>query len=413
MILDKLQPASFRDFQFLVPRSRLSDGRKTVTHEFVNSDNRFVEDLGAFPSKFTVTAIIHGANAIQQRDNFRALLNKPGPGVLIHPSYGRQEVTVEGQYAVSDSDTELGEFRFEITFARDSGAAFPRLGQPTTSTVAASELTARSSILQRIEDQWNVPLTTISNADAADKLTSYAEGVARDFSGIVADASEIIRVTNSVKNSASAIVRSGFDVSGAVGDILISLDLIPTETLSTLTAIKSLLDFGSGDQPINNVAGLSIDQSNRQLNQNLFNSAIQATSLTKAYTTSTLVDFQIASRLDANRSELATSSRSIINDIRSGAVQFDAASAQGVQVSTSRDREAVNAILDTRSLGEKIMSQDEENLFRISSVKTPLTSARLLSYALFEDDSETDIIANLNRAQKPSSLSGDLGAINK
>ena len=233
------------------------------------------------------------------------------------------------------------------------------------------------------------------------------------INGIVEDASEIIRITTSVKANASALVRSGDNVAGAVGDILVSLDLIPTETLATLNAIKGFLNFGTSDQPINNSAGLSIDQSNRALNQNIFNSAIQSTSLVKAYTTSTLVDFQIASRLDANRSQLADSSRLIISDIRSAGIQFDAASAQGIRVNTSRDREAVNAILDTRSLGEKIMSQDEENLYRLSTVRTPLTSARLLSYALFEDDGETDIIADLNRSQKPSSLSGSLGAVNK
>lgn len=413
MILDQLQPASFRDFRFLTPRSQLRDGRKTVTHEFVNSNNRFVEDLGKFPQKFTVSAIIHGSDAIQQRDNFRELLNKPGTGTLIHPSYGRQTVTVEGQYTVSDSDTELGQFKFEITFAIDNGAAFPRQSSPTTSTVAASEITARTSILQRTQDQWITPLTTISNSDAATKLTAYAEEIANSFSPVVEDASEIIRITDNVKNNVASIVRSGSDVSTAVGDILNSLDLIPTETLATLKADKNFLDFGSGDLEINNVAGLSIDQSNRQLNRDLLNSAVQSTSLVKAYTTSTLVDFQIVSRLDENRTELAIASRSIINNIRSAAVQFDAATALGVQVSTSRDREALNAILDTRSIAEKILSANEENLYRLSSVSLPTTSARLLSYALFEDDSQTTIISDLNSGAKPSSLSGDLEAINR
>lgn len=413
MILDKLQPASFRDFRFLVPRSQLTDGRKTVTHEFVNSSARYVEDLGQFPQKFTVTAIVHGSDAIQQRDNFRALLNKPGTGILIHPSYGRQEVAVEGQYTVAESDTELGEFRFEITFARDSGAVFPGLGRATTSTVAASEIAARTSILQRIQDQWSVPLTTISNNDASAKLRSYAENISEEFSSVVSDASEIIRTANSVKANVSALVRSGDRVAGAIGDILASLDLIPTETLATLNSVKSLLNFGNSDIPINNRSGLSADQSNRALNRGLFNSAIQSTSLVKAYTTSTLVDFQITSRLDANRSQLASAARSIIRGIRSVGVQFDAASARGVQVNTSRDRDAVNAILDTRALGESIMSRDEENLYRLANIKSSATSARLLSYALFEGDDEAEIIADLNRAQKPSSLFGNLEAINK
>ena len=410
MILDKLQPASFRDFQFLVPRSRVTEGRKTVAHEFVNSSNRFIEDLGGFPQKFSVTAIIHGADAIQQRDNFRELLNKPGSGILIHPSYGRKNVAVEGQYTASESDTELGEFRFEITFAIDSGAAFPSKGNPTTSTVSASEQEARSSTLQRVKDQWNVPQTTISNADAASKLTAYADQVSASFAPIVTDASEIIRVTSVVKNNASALVRSG-SVADAVGSILVTLDLIPAETFATLAAGKGLLDFGAFDEPITNSAGLSVDQSNRVLNRNLLNSAVRSTSLAKSYTTSTLVDFQTTARLDDNRSELAAASRAIIRDIREAGVQFDAASAQGVQINTSRDKEAINALLDTRSLGEEIMSQNGENLYRISAVQSPLTSARLLSYALFEDDSETSIIADLNSGQKPSRLSGDLEAV--
>lgn len=394
-------------------RGQLRDGRKTITHEFVNSNDRFVEDVGSFPAKFTVSAIIHGSDAIQQRDDFRALLNVPGPGVLIHPSYGRQVVTVEGQYTVSDSDVELGQFIFEITFAIDSGPVFPRQQQDTTSTVATSELEARARVLQRITDQWNIPLSQVSNANAADKLTEYSTRIEKIFSAIVEDPSEIIRITNRVKDAAAASVRTGQGVSSAVGDILVSLDLIPVETLSTLNGIKDFLDFGSDDQPINNPAGLSTDQSSRQLNQGLFNSAIRSTSLVKAFTTSTLVDFQIASRLDANRSELAAASRSIINTIRATGVQFDAASARGVQINTSRDREAVNAILDTRSSAEKILSRNEENLFRLSRVEIPLTSARLLSYALFENDSETAILSDLNRSQKPSNLSGELQAITK
>lgn len=413
MILEKLQAASFRGFQFLVPTNSTRDGRKTVTHEFVNSDSRFVEDVGRFQPKFTVTAIVHGSDAIQQRDNLRAELNKPGIGLLIHPSYGRQEVVVEGQYTVSEADTELGEYRFEITFVRSSGAAFPRAGQPTSSSVAASEQTARSEILQRIEDQWNVPLTTISNADAAAKLVDYADGISLAYSPVVDDASDIIRAVDAVVSNAASIVRSGTLVASSLGNILSALDAIPSETLSTLNAIKGFLDFGSLDSTIVNSAGLSTDQSQRILNRGLMNSGVQATSLTKAYTTSTLVDFEIVSRLDDNRSELATASRTILSGIRQTGIEFDAASASGVSVGSTRARDAVNAILDTRTLADSVLSKKEQNLYRLTDVRQNVSSARLLSYALFADDEQTQIIADLNRAQRPSSLTGDLAAINR
>lgn len=413
MILDKLQTASYRGFQFLVPTNSTTDGRKTVTHEFVNSDNRFVEDVGRFQPKFRVTAIVHGAEAIQQRDSLRAELNKPGVGILVHPSYGRQEVVVEGQYTIADADTELGEYRFEITFVRSSAAAFPRAGQPTTSSVAASEQTARSEILQRIEDQWNVPLTTISNADAAAKLVAYADGINLAYSPVVDDASDIIRAVDAVVSNATSIVRSGSSVASSMGSILNALDAIPTETLGSLNAIKGFLDFGSLDSTIVNSSGLSTDQSQRILNRGLMNSGVQATSLTKAYTTSTLVDFEIVSRLDNNRSELATASRVILSNIRETGIEFDAASASGVSIGATRARDAVNAILDTGTLADSVLSDKEQNLYRLTDVRQNVSSARLLSYSLFADDDQTQIIADLNKGQRPSSLSGDLAAINR
>ena len=42
----ELFPCSFRGIPFLIERHTTKSGRKTVTHEFPNSDNRFVEDLG-------------------------------------------------------------------------------------------------------------------------------------------------------------------------------------------------------------------------------------------------------------------------------------------------------------------------------------------------------------------------------
>lgn len=413
MSLQDLQPASFRNFRFLTPRSRLVEGRKTATHEFVNSKNRFVEDLGEFPSKFTVTAIIHGTNSIQQRDSFRTILNQPGPGILVHPSYGRQTATVEGQYTVSDSDRELGQFLFEIKFALDAGAAFPRQGLPTSSSVAASELVARESILQSLEDKWAIPESTTSNLDASTKLAQYANDISNRFSGIVEDSSDIQKVTGNVVDNSTSIVRDGSSLAGSIGEILGTLDEIPTESLGTLNSIKKFLDFGADDLPIMNPAGFSIDQANRILNQDIFNSAIQSTSLTKAYTTSTLVDFEISSRLDENRLELFTSSRKILDFIRNSGSNFDAASAAGIKIGTSRDSGSINSILDTRSLSEKIMSEKTENLYRLSNVQANKSSARLLSYTLFESDEQTPIIANLNATQKPSRLTGDLVAINR
>ena len=313
MILDKLETASFKGFTFLTPKNTTRTGRKVAVHEFVNSDKRFVEDLGAFPNEFSFPAIVHGENAIQLKDSFIEILNKPGPGILIHPTYGSQSVSVKGPYTIDDDDTSLGQFVFKLVFAVDSGPVSPTATRPTTSTISAIEQTTRSSILQRIRDQWITPITDISNSDAAQKLISYAEEIATAYQSVVADASEITEATNDAIQNANFYVRTGLGIATPIFNILNALDAIPTESLGTLTSIKNFIGFGEDDQNILNRFQLSSDQQNRIINRNLLNSTIQATSLTKAYTVSTQVDFLTVTRLDENRSDLAAGSRSVVS----------------------------------------------------------------------------------------------------
>lgn len=115
MVFDQLQQASFKGFTFLLPAETISGGKKTVDHEYPGSNDRFVEELGRKSKDFSIKAIIHGSNVLNDRKRFQDLLDEPGVGLLIHPYLGSLSVKAV-DYTSSTSDDKIGLVEFNITF---------------------------------------------------------------------------------------------------------------------------------------------------------------------------------------------------------------------------------------------------------------------------------------------------------
>ncbi len=114
-ISDRLLQASFRGFSYLVPRETETAGRKVAVHEYPGSDERFVQDLGSLQPTFSQTCIIHGFDDDQQRLRFSQVLDRPGPGILVHPYLGRI-LAIPLRRSVITSDRALGEVVFDVEF---------------------------------------------------------------------------------------------------------------------------------------------------------------------------------------------------------------------------------------------------------------------------------------------------------
>ena len=411
MSLERLLPASFRGVTFLCPNDRLTEGRKTVTHEYVNSDKRFVEDLGAMPPKFSMTIIIAddiNFNADEKRDQLRNALKTPGPGLLIHPVYGRQEVTVEGEYEVSREDRELGSYSFNVTFAVSEAGIQPDVIQAQQATVFARDVALRSAVFQRMSDQWIAPRTSVSSQDAIAKVNIFTDIVRAGFSGVSGDKSGLLESLDDLSNGAALVVRSGPRLASSVSGIFDIFDDIGADALSIFKAIASLFDYGSDDIAIRNRAGLSLDQYERQINRNLLNSSINAAAVSRGYSFATQVDYLTDVDLVNARSDLDAQTRKVINDIRSVSVDFDAASNRGVNITPTSGADVIQALQTTRTGANAVFAEKELNAYRIGNLNRFLTSGRLLSYSLYENTDNAELVENLNKSFRPSGLTGDL-----
>jgi prophage DNA circulation protein len=121
----ELQQASFRKVPFLVPRERVTKGKKTAIHEYLNSDERFIEEIGKTAPIFDLTCVIHGDVSLKKRTSFEAALSADGIGELIHPIYGKLDVKVIGNYRITSSDRDIGEHIFDVSFGVTRDSLYP------------------------------------------------------------------------------------------------------------------------------------------------------------------------------------------------------------------------------------------------------------------------------------------------
>lgn len=147
-LLDKYLTASYRGVEFQFTRESTTQGRKIVTHEFVNSDRRIDEDLGAFPPIFTLSAFVHGEDAFAKRDKLRRALETPGQGSLIHPTRGRVLVTAK-QYSISSNANSVGRIDFQLTFDATEAIDAIQVSQPGEQEFAVEASAIRSLAMSR------------------------------------------------------------------------------------------------------------------------------------------------------------------------------------------------------------------------------------------------------------------------
>lgn len=123
-ILDKLYPGSFRGIPFLIKSSSIKGGRKTVTHEFPNSDRRYVEDLGLMNETINLQCNIRSDYYFSNRDAIKDALEQQGYGTLIHPFYGIRNVAVTS-YSIGEDTSSLGDVSLSLELAVGQELLYP------------------------------------------------------------------------------------------------------------------------------------------------------------------------------------------------------------------------------------------------------------------------------------------------
>lgn len=198
---DRLQDASFRGVPFKVEDEGSPVGRRVETHEYPNRDKPYTEDLGKVTTRPSFSAYVVGDDCYDQRDRLIEALNKPGPGTLIHPTYGEMSVCVDGEIRVSSTKTEGRMVRFDLKFVEAGELSFPTSGAAT-----AQILTSSCSALDEC-------ITDGFEAFGMDGMPDFIQGgVVERASGMLGYVSDAMKMVDSSVSDAARLLQGDISV---------------------------------------------------------------------------------------------------------------------------------------------------------------------------------------------------------
>ena len=178
---DNLKPASFRGVPFEVEDVGGRFGRRAVLHEYPQRDVPYSEDLGRKAREWPVTAFVIGDDYMEKRDRLIVAMEAPGPGPLIHPTYGRLKVICQpGEVMESTRDGGMATFR--LTFIEAGELIFPTSSSSgILSTTAGVKATAAATFAAAFNTVARAGFVATRAIDSITKTADSIEAAVRKY----------------------------------------------------------------------------------------------------------------------------------------------------------------------------------------------------------------------------------------
>ena len=245
---DQLLDASYKGVPFVVRREGEDGGKKAAVHEYPGTDRRFVEELGRRQPRFTIEAIVHGPNFVNDRRRLTQAITSAGEGVLIHPYLGELTVVCL-DYSISTGQKAIGEVSFNLDFMISQGqqSLAPVVGDVQAVFEAAS--IARETTTAAAEDRLN-PVSALDSARRiADRVNEQMDAIQDQVSSAVqppTDAlNEVTRRIGDFRNDMLSIVRTPGQLMIATRGVFNAFKDLANTPADLRNEWRSLTNFGA------------------------------------------------------------------------------------------------------------------------------------------------------------------------
>lgn len=382
-ILNNLHAASFKGASFLIRSGTTSGGRKTVIHEYPNTDRRFVEDLGELLKNFTIDGIVHGTNYFADRDALIEALKSGGSGELVHPFFGT--ITVVAQpYTVIEDTTGLGVARFTMVFNQADESIFPRQSTNNKSLININKTSVISSVKTDILDIFNVSKqSSINFTNAKTVMVSIADAFEINSDTIFKVVTEISDFTAKLETFRDNVNSNAFDstnLSLEFTDVFDAFELLGSTAQNQFDILEGLFNFGADQEAI---ATTTVQRIERKANRDILNSAMRTNSLAQAYNVVTDLTFDTEDDIKETQQILDDQFEFIISD-------------------NNLSDDTVKALKDLRVEVRKFLEQESVNAFRVAEVETAEVPITILTYRYYGNVDNTQKIIDLNNSKNPT-----------
>lgn len=386
---EELFPATFRGAPFLIERHTAKSGRKTVTHEFPNSDNRFVEDLGRLNNTFTMRGLITGDFYVAKRDFLIKALTTGGLGILTHPFLGVRNVTPI-TYTLEEKTETLGIAVFTMTFQESQPNTSPFPGLNTIAEIVDAIADLSDKFRNQTASDFSVsPKSRVNFESALGKIndTSSAFTVAtKQYSNDPEFVSEFSRTLSSYKENSILLVSNPSQLGQGNQDLFNQANDLAANVTDGFNLMTEFFDYGDDDDPI---ALTTTDRIEREKNNKILNAQMQGTALILAYQNSVLDNYEtnldIQNRVD------------ILED-----QYFKVAENPFIDSDTLTD------LTDLRSKVIEFFRNLEISAYKLSIIETNVIPITVLTYQYYGSTDLTQTLVDLNELKDVSFVEGQV-----
>ena len=198
---DQLQQASFNGVPFVTKSNSTTVGRRTAEHIYPFRDQPWIEDLGRKARRYHIVGFLIGDDVISQRDDMQNALEYPGPGILIHPTYGRLTVTALDQCTFEEDMTHGRVIEMNLVFEESGLKIFPGIQVSTGNNVLSFVSNANAAI----------------NDDFVSQVTSAIQSGATAVGTAVTTVSQWVGQAEKLGNDATNIFHLAAGLNGSFG----------------------------------------------------------------------------------------------------------------------------------------------------------------------------------------------------
>lgn len=388
----KILRGSYKGVPITIDGGSVSGGRKVSIKQFPGRDTQLVEDIGQKPRSWSLDIVINdkpGKDYFDYRDELLSVLDRKGSGILIHPLYGRIEGVVATSYSLNETFTEFGYATVSVQFEVDNNPGIPQRSSNTVSEVLSANDKTRSAAKADISARVKVTPTLTGNLGAmADKIAKFAER-ARDATvrrgEFIEGLDEYADAVRKLNQDAVYLATQPEILAAQFDQLMARINTLYGQAKTRFDAFRDLFGFGDDD---GNGSIVTAGQIEKHTNNSVFNGAVGTIALGYAYINSTQIAYQTTAEIDEIQALLDAQYAAVIEN----------GSSQDVKDAITDLRVTALLALDT------IRLQTDE----IITVETPPTTCRLLSFAYYGSDEDGETIANLNRIDDVSFVSGNV-----
>ncbi len=239
---EELRDASFRGVPFYFVDVEGTGGRRAIPHAYPKKEVGWTEDHGAVLTQQQINGILLGNDYQAQFNRLLAALNTPGPGELVHPWFGVQQVQAgKVTHKLSTEEGGIAYVSFEVFEAGEQ--LFPTQQEDTTATTLSAADSVKAALTN---GDYLAALDGVGNM--VDTLLDDLQGFVTNLPTLPDALNEWMDRLNRFKDLAGIIVATPGELIRDVTSLISDVKDLVTEAPWALQVYDQLRDKWDGDR---------------------------------------------------------------------------------------------------------------------------------------------------------------------